>query len=187
MKFVYLANARIPTEKAHGLQIMKMSEALSDLGLKLTLVVPRRANKIKEDPFSYYGVRENFSIARIFCFDFNVFHWLSGRLTYFFRTFVFLCRLLFNQTIKEAEIIYSREMFSVLPLLIFGKKIFYEMHDYPAKGRSWQKFFLKKAKGIIATNHWKKESLIRDFHLAPEKILVSPNAVDLKEFSNLPD
>jgi len=28
MKLIYIANARIPTEKAHGIQIMKMCEAL---------------------------------------------------------------------------------------------------------------------------------------------------------------
>jgi len=29
MKIIYLANARIPTEKAHGVQIMKMCEVFA--------------------------------------------------------------------------------------------------------------------------------------------------------------
>jgi GxxExxY protein len=33
MKLIYIANARIPTEKAHGIQIMKMCEAFAKYGL----------------------------------------------------------------------------------------------------------------------------------------------------------
>jgi len=33
MKLIYIANARIPTEKAHGIQIMKMGEAFAKYGL----------------------------------------------------------------------------------------------------------------------------------------------------------
>ena len=39
MKLIYLANARIPTEKAHGRQIMKMCEAFVDAGLEVELEV----------------------------------------------------------------------------------------------------------------------------------------------------
>ena len=30
-KLIYIANARIPTEKAHGIQIMKMCESFGEL------------------------------------------------------------------------------------------------------------------------------------------------------------
>ncbi|KKU57466.1 MAG: hypothetical protein UX81_C0035G0008, partial [Parcubacteria group bacterium GW2011_GWA2_47_12] len=42
MKIYYIANARMPTEKAHGIQIAKMSEALRAAGADVILVVPRR-------------------------------------------------------------------------------------------------------------------------------------------------
>src|SRR3989344_2435673 len=44
MKIYYIANARMPTEKAHGIQIAKMSEALRAAGADVTLVVPRRGS-----------------------------------------------------------------------------------------------------------------------------------------------
>ncbi|HRY62339.1 MAG TPA: hypothetical protein P5056_01035 [Candidatus Paceibacterota bacterium] len=62
MKISYLANIRIPTDRAHGIQIMKTCEALSSQGVVVELVVPSRKNSIKEDPFSYYQVKENFKI-----------------------------------------------------------------------------------------------------------------------------
>ena len=68
-KLLYIANIRLPTEKAHGIQIMKMCEAFAHEGVNVELVVPRRFNVIKEDPFAYYGVGKNFTTTRIPSFD----------------------------------------------------------------------------------------------------------------------
>ena len=64
MKIAYVANARIPTEKAHGLQIMEMCRAFARNGHEVTLVVPKRRNVIKEDPFLYYDIEPCFEILR---------------------------------------------------------------------------------------------------------------------------
>ena len=69
-KLVYIANARIPTEKAHGIQIMKMCEAFSAQVVDVELVLPRRLNRIKENPFDYYGVKKNFKITKLPTIDF---------------------------------------------------------------------------------------------------------------------
>lgn len=53
MKITYIANIRIPTEKAHGYAIMKMCEQFAKLGASLDLVVPDRRNQLKEDPFYF--------------------------------------------------------------------------------------------------------------------------------------
>jgi hypothetical protein len=42
MKILYLADIRLPTEKAHGLQIMKTCEALAKQGVVVTLLVPSK-------------------------------------------------------------------------------------------------------------------------------------------------
>ena len=65
MKIIYITNSRIPTEKAHGFQVMKMSEAFSNAGVELELWVPGRFNQIKENPFDYYSIRKTFGIKRI--------------------------------------------------------------------------------------------------------------------------
>ena len=68
--FLYIANVRLPTEKAHGLQIVKTCEALADTGVKLKLLAPNRKNFIKGDPFNFYNIRDNFTIEKLFCIDF---------------------------------------------------------------------------------------------------------------------
>ncbi len=70
MRIYYVANARIPTEKAHGIQIMSMCEAFASLGHEVTLVVPKRKNTLTDDPFLYNGVAKNFSIEQIATLDF---------------------------------------------------------------------------------------------------------------------
>ena len=69
MKIAYIQNVRIPTERAHGIQIMKMCEALARLGHDVELIVPRRSNLLKENPFNYYGIRKTFKIRKLPCLD----------------------------------------------------------------------------------------------------------------------
>ena len=70
MKIIYIANIRLPTEKAHGIQIMKMAEALANQGINLELLVPARRNDLTEDPFAFYGIKKNFQIKKVACLDF---------------------------------------------------------------------------------------------------------------------
>ncbi len=69
MKLTYIANIRLPTEKAHGIQIMKMCEAFASEGLEVELFVSNRKTSILDDSYSYYGVKKNFNIRRIFRLD----------------------------------------------------------------------------------------------------------------------
>ncbi len=48
MKLLYITNFRIPTEKAHGIQIMKMCEAFATCGTDVELVAPLRKTPIAE-------------------------------------------------------------------------------------------------------------------------------------------
>lgn len=56
MKYYYIANARLPSEKAHGIQIAKMCEAFIEAGLDITLIAPRRRGS-NSDLASYYNLR----------------------------------------------------------------------------------------------------------------------------------
>jgi hypothetical protein len=62
-RIFYIAAIRLPTEKAHGLQIMKMCEALAEEGVAVELVIPGRETPIKGDAFEYYAVEKRFSIV----------------------------------------------------------------------------------------------------------------------------
>ena len=68
-KINYVVNIRFPTEKAHGLQIAKMCEAFAREGIDVTLIVPKRKNKIKDDPFEYYDIKTKFKVKKLWTID----------------------------------------------------------------------------------------------------------------------
>ena len=67
---LYIANARIPTEKAHGLQIIKMVEAFART-IDVKLIIPHRfqskALKQVKDVYDYYDVAKIFDITHPRC------------------------------------------------------------------------------------------------------------------------
>ena len=48
VKVYYILNARMPTERAHGIQVAKMYEAMRASGMDVTVIIPRRKNAIQE-------------------------------------------------------------------------------------------------------------------------------------------
>jgi glycosyltransferase involved in cell wall biosynthesis len=69
-RIVYLYNARLPTEKAHGFQVMKMCEGMAGLGHDVELLHPRRDSALAAtDPFSYYGVSPTFRLRTLANWD----------------------------------------------------------------------------------------------------------------------
>lgn len=175
-KLFYIANIRLPTEKAHGLQIMKTCEALARQGVEMELIVPRRLNRIKDDPFVFYGVAKNFKITQLWCLDFLGWKFFK-RFTFWLETFTFtivvrLCLL------RKKAIYYTRDL---LPALVLPSPIFYEIHTVPDvvtefHHRAWQ-----RAKGIVVISDGIKQALVGQ-GIESKKILVARDAVDVHQF-----
>ncbi|MBM3940885.1 MAG: glycosyltransferase family 4 protein, partial [SAR202 cluster bacterium] len=67
-RIAYVSDMRVPTDKAHGIHVMKMCEALAGQGARVVLYVPARvqsADMKGVDPFAYYGLRRHFPIRRL--------------------------------------------------------------------------------------------------------------------------
>ena len=146
MKIIYIANARIPTEKAHGIQIMKMCESFA-LGNDLELILPRRLNKVKAEPFSYYGMAKTFKITKLPCIDLIPFSRHLGNLGLWVESLTFFFPTFFYVIFKKADLIYTRNKF-ILSLALFRRNFIYEAHTFPNNYFLYS-FFLKKTKGIV--------------------------------------
>ncbi|KAA0205826.1 glycosyltransferase [Candidatus Uhrbacteria bacterium] len=71
MRIAYIENARLPTEKAHGYQIMKTCEALVNAGAEVQLFVADRRNPLGDrDVLEYYGIPSSFDVFRLPVVDF---------------------------------------------------------------------------------------------------------------------
>ena len=179
MKLIYIANSRIPTEKAHGLQIMKMCQAFALSGLRVELVVPWRFNKIKKDPFDYYGIKRNFKIRKLPCLD--LIPLLIPYFGFWIQNITFSLSVFFYLLFKRADYIYSRDLFSLWILSFFKKNLIYEAHAFPENFFLYKRVF-KKTKAIIVVTQKLKEFFIQK-EIAKSRILVAPDGVDLEEFN----
>jgi len=186
MKIIYLANARIPTEKAHGFQIMKMSEAFSLAGEEVELVLPTKKNEEFENinPFDYYQIKKVFKIKKVFAFDpdclIEPFSGVYIKIqTLFFLLSLFIY-LLFKKR-KKNYFFYTRDEI-ILPLLsLFSKKIIWECHSLPKNVKFYKKYWQRCLKIVVLTQSLKAE-LIR-IGIRGDKIIIAPDAVDLEVFA----
>jgi len=176
MRLIYIANMRLPTEKAHGLAVMKMCEAFAKQGVEVELVIPRRLNEIKEDPFEYYGVEDNFKITRLPCVD--LMRWL-GKVGFYLQALTFAESAFWYGLVSRADIIYGRDELALSHLCLFKKNVVWESHT--AKSKWLVSGLLKRSKVLVVISRG-----LRDYYLSlgvPEKkILVAPSGVDLSKF-----
>src|SRR3989338_10217925 len=105
MRLIYIANIRFPTEKAHGIQIMSMCEAFAKNGAEVELVISRRS-KIKEDPFSYYGIKPIFKITRLKTFDLTPYGKVLRAFPYHIQRLHFIKKVLAYAKKNPADIYY---------------------------------------------------------------------------------
>jgi glycosyltransferase involved in cell wall biosynthesis len=185
VKLYYIANARMPTEKAHGIQIAKMCEAFIEAGADLTLVVPRRATDSRSLK-DYYGLRVHIPLIRLPALDW----YTGGRIGYFLSSFSFMLSYLvfvFKKKVSgEKFILYTvdTDNFSSSALALTGLPFFSEMHGAKPPTLA-QKALFKKASGIMAINNIIIEELKQTFPNSQARYLREPNGVDLSEFTGV--
>ncbi|MFZ2522313.1 MAG: glycosyltransferase family 4 protein [Minisyncoccia bacterium] len=177
MKIVYIASVRLPTEKAHGVQIMKTCEALAKSGIKTSLFVPNYSstNDIKEDAFLYYGVRKLFTIKKLF----GIRLIRLGALGFFSESLIFFISVIFSSDFWKADYIYSRDEMIVVLSSLLGRKSIWETHT--GSYNYFAKIALKKAYLIVAISQG-----LKDFYVEKgtnsNKVVVAHDSVDLDEF-----
>lgn len=176
-KLIYIANARIPTEKAHGVQIMKMCGAFAGQGIEVELVVPGRKTPIKEDPFKYYGVKDDFKIRKLWCLDAVKF----GRVGFWIEALTFTCAVFCHTLAKGGPdvIYYTRDESMAFCLKLLGKKTVWEAH-MGQKNLFVRALIIFKVP-LVAISKGLKD-LYAKLGVPIDRIAVAPDGVDLDQF-----
>ncbi len=174
-KLIYIANVRIPTEKAHGIQIMQMLNTFANFQLEIELIVPRRLNSIKQDPFEYYGVNKNFKITKLPTLDLISFRF--GKIGFFIETIIFLVFAKIYLLNKHYSFFYTREEWAGL----FFKNFSLEVHSLPSHPRFLNKLTWQQARAIFVLTSFLKQELV-GYGIPENKICILPDAVDLEKF-----
>ncbi|MBI4992188.1 MAG: glycosyltransferase family 4 protein [Candidatus Harrisonbacteria bacterium] len=185
LKMYYIANARMPTEKAHGIQLAKMCEAFAANDVELELVLPRKRNTPGDSLEGFYGLRMPLKIKKL-----PVIHFGTPYLVDFiFSAFTFavssFCYLMSEKLKGRKGIVYTIDLdyFSFFPIPFLGMPYFMEIHG--EKRNSFpHRLMFRSIRGIITINRYIKNQLMETFGIPPDKIIVHPNGIDLDFFSN---
>ena len=185
-KIYYIANARMPTEKAHGIQLAKMCEAFVEQGADIELIVPNRktaAQTIQD----FYGLRTPVSVKKLPVID-----WYgANRIGFFIGSASFALGYFFYLLGKrlrgESCIVYMTDIdqFSFFLIPFAGIPYFCEIHDAKKKNLRFSLLF-RRARGIITINSIIKRELCAIFGIAREKIIIHPNGIDMTMYASAP-
>ncbi len=197
-KLLYISLMRLPTEKAHGLQIMQNCEAFADAGCDVTLWVARRWNsremRAVADPFRYYGVRANFSLRRIPCIDvFPLFppDGAGARLAFYLLLASYALVAAFLLMVTRADIYYSRDEFIValLSRLKPRRSLAYEAHQFPAsrRGAALQRRAATGAGSTISITPQLRADLISQRAAEPARAIAAHDGIRRARFLDLPE
>ena len=191
MNILYIANVRLPTERAHGYAIMKLCEEFARAGNTVTLLTSAHratAGKAGEDPFLYYGIEKNFTLRRVRSTDLLGRSTNVGRFSYWIDqlSFVLMAWLCFGRAILRADVLYVRsyQLAACLP----ARKTALELHSVPEGARAGGLFAraVRRARWCVAISSGLAEAVRRMLGDGTRKIAVAPDAVDLAKFSALP-
>lgn len=177
MKLLYIASIRLPTEKAHGIQIMKTCEALAKLGVDISLAAPNffLFNPNSRDPFEYYGVKKAFPIKLFFSIRLI----RLGPIGFFLETFIFFFGVLFSKEFWQADYIFTRDEMLASPSGLLGKRTIWETHT--GSYNFFARLALKRANLIVAISQGLKDFYISK-GVSPSKIVVAHDGVELEDF-----
>jgi len=149
MKIAYVAHIRLPTEKAHGYQIMRVCAEWAKAGHEVVLYVPKRHNHITQDAFAFYGLEQNFSLQYVPCRDWMRWVPLFGRSAFFAQSYTFLRAL--RHQLSGNKIVYTRDIEAVWYLSRWGYQCVFNAHTWPRKSRlaTW---LISGAKGAVCNS-----------------------------------
>ena len=184
MRLLYLASIRLPTEKAHGIQIMETCAALTRNGVDVTLVVPYRDNMIKTELFDYYNITTQFPLHVLTTRDYI--EW--GRFGYFLNMIQFVYQTLrYIRSLPPGEtVLYCRDIPIVFALSLWKPKntqLFWEAHGVTSQ---WiVKKIVPRVNGLITITNGLKKWYIA-LGADESRVLVAHDAVSLEHYCQSP-
>lgn len=203
MKLVYIANARIPSEKAHPYQIVQMCEAFAEQDIVVELWYARRRNPhpAASDFWSHYGIQAVFAAQTLPCADlFPLANRLPSALRQIGNRLAALLQLLtFNLSVigrlrrlPTDTLIYSRDPITLWLISWLRPKLaresFFEAHTYPETqtGARIRGVLSKKIAGTIVITEALAERYA-SLGFPQERILTEHDGVNLTRFDGLHD
>ncbi len=182
MNILYATIARLPTEKAHGIQIMNTCAAVAKNVATLTLIVPWRKNTLTGSPFDFYQVPNNFTITTVPGRDFISTHFF-GPVGFWLQNYFFSKSVTIVVKQKKVDAIITRDFLVLWWLRKVRIPLFYEMHTMPKKLGWFHRLVWKQVTGIIVISDGLRAAAAAA-GIAESKLVVIRDGVDTTQFNN---
>ena len=177
MRICYLFNSSIPSNNSSSLQVMKTCEGLISLKHKVFLITPDTGKKLNSK--KYYDLEFNPTRIKL-----NFFKKFPKGLSYYFFSLFSVIKAI---SLKP-DIFITRNLFTLLILIIFNKRVIIELHhDFSNEGRFvkflYNNFNILNSNSvvkIVAITKAVKKFLINELKVHQNKIQVISSASSLK-------
>lgn len=177
-KLFYITRARVPSEKAHSYQIVKMCEAYAEIGYSVTLIVPKRVNSITLSAFAYFAIVENFVIKYISVPPMITNMPVVGRILYWLEGLYVLGALLFVR-IDKTSLIITRSPEIAFFYKIRSRNVILEVHDWPkTQSYLYSKLLCFVGQVVTTSNGLAQKCLAAGV----QNVCIASNGVDEKFF-----
>jgi glycosyltransferase involved in cell wall biosynthesis len=173
MRIVFISAAKIPSDTANSIQVMKVCQAFTQMGHDITLLVPgNQPSAISHQQMqSHYGLQVTFSIEWMAVRNRRLFPWKAN----------------WRALHLDPDLLYDWPLQSAVLGLLSGKPSLLEIHDLPTGrfGPLWLRFFLiypgrKRCLPITGA--------LRCALDLPEKLtVIAPDGVDIERYRDLPN
>jgi glycosyltransferase involved in cell wall biosynthesis len=184
----YLADVRMPTEKAHGWQIVQMCRAFAATGVDVELCTPKRRQPTAlmetQSPFDYYGVERTFTHRYLPDIDLvrleqRLPSWLETSVNQL-HSYAWGRQRIWIERRQPSELLYTRDLGIAAGALRRGVPLGWEVHAFPgARGRRMLARGLKvsRPRTVVALTPFLREALLR-VGFFDHEIIVEGDAVD---------
>ncbi len=181
MKIAYIATSSIPSSTANSIQVMKVCQALTQIGHEVHLFIPGKGDLNWQELKKQYGLSTDFTIHRV----------PSVKPL---KRFDFILSAL-NQAKKAgARVVYTRMLWVARAAQLQHLPVFLELHDVPA-GRFGRRLFTRFLSStstprivvLITAALGRVIEKTFSIHLPADAAIVAPDGVDLERYRDLPD
>ncbi len=180
MKIAVIAPSRVPSNTANSIQVMKVCQALAQLGHTVRLWVPGANSTSWEQLSEYYGVQTPFEIT-----------WLPTQPR--LKRYDLALSSINRAAGWQADMVYTWMPQAAVYAQLRGLPVVLEVHDRPTgKLGPWllqRTVKMRGRKRLAVITRALVRVLETEFDLAiPKEVLViAPDAVDLERYDNLPE
>jgi glycosyltransferase involved in cell wall biosynthesis len=180
MKIIFIAPSAIPSETANSIQVMKVTQALTQLGHEASLIVPGSPYQDLVQLKQHYGITTMFPIQ-----------WLPARKG--MRRIDFCWKAVVLAKEEHADIVYTRMIWAALFAMHRNIPVILHMHGIPTGKLGpflYKRYLNRKGKKLTVFTTLGLKQLIESqlgVKHAVNETLVCSNGVDLNRYEDLPD